>query len=222
MLLSKAIRYFWTNLAAAYTRAPRRSFYQLFNNKETNPKGAQLIVATHDTNLLNAKSLRRDQVWFTEKDERGATHLYPLTDIETRKGDNLEKGYLQGRYGAIPFAGPLAHFVKSQLTHGAQQSGFQRRQADARAQTAFHHLLRGRKHRARLSVALQRSIGSGRLIELSHPNRPPMPVAERASPRGAPESEGEGLAKGSQKPKDSFAEHDQVLGGVRPRRTSEF
>jgi AAA15 family ATPase/GTPase len=85
----------------------------LFNNKETNPKGAQLIVATHDTNLLNAKGLRRDQVWFTEKDEGGATHLYPLTDIETRKGDNLEKGYLQGRYGAIPFAGSLADFVKA-------------------------------------------------------------------------------------------------------------
>ncbi len=86
---------------------------ELFNNKETNPKGAQLIVTTHDTNLLNAKRLRRDQVWFTEKDERGATHIYPLTDIETHKGDNLEKGYLQGRYGAIPFAGPLADLVKA-------------------------------------------------------------------------------------------------------------
>ncbi len=85
----------------------------LFNSKQTNPKGAQLIVATHDTNLLNAKGLRRDQVWFTEKGGGGATHLYPLTDIETRKGDNLEKGYLQGRYGAIPFAGPLADFVKA-------------------------------------------------------------------------------------------------------------
>ncbi len=84
----------------------------LFNNKETNPKGAQLIVATHDTNLLHAKGLRRDQVWFTEKDERGATHLYPLTDIRTRPTDNLEKGYLQGRYGAIPFADSLADFVK--------------------------------------------------------------------------------------------------------------
>jgi len=85
----------------------------LFNNKETNPEGAQLIVATHDTNLLNAKGLRRDQVWFTEKDETGATHLYPLTDIETRKGDNLERGYLQGRYGAIPFAGSIADFKKT-------------------------------------------------------------------------------------------------------------
>lgn len=85
----------------------------LFASKETNPRGAQLVVATHDTNLLNAKGLRRDQIWFTEKDETGATHLYPLTDIETRKGDNLEKGYLQGRYGAIPFAGSIADLVKT-------------------------------------------------------------------------------------------------------------
>ncbi|MBU3890859.1 ATP/GTP-binding protein [Methylosinus sp. KRF6] len=85
----------------------------LFASEETNPKGAQLIVTTHDTNLLNAPALRRDQVWFTEKDEAGATHLYPLTDIETRKGDNLEKGYLQGRYGAIPFAGAAADLLKT-------------------------------------------------------------------------------------------------------------
>ncbi len=85
----------------------------LFNNKKTNPAGAQLIIATHDTNLLNSKGLRRDQVWFTEKDDLGATHLYPLTDIQTRKGDNLEKGYLQGRYGAIPFAGSLSHLTNT-------------------------------------------------------------------------------------------------------------
>jgi AAA15 family ATPase/GTPase len=95
-----------------HTRAAEM-ILSLFNNKETNPKGGQLIVATHDTNLLNAKGLRRDQVWFTEKDQGGATHLYPLTDITTRPGDNLEKGYLQGRYGAIPFAGPLADLVKA-------------------------------------------------------------------------------------------------------------
>lgn len=95
-----------------HTRAAEM-ILSLFNSKETNPKGAQLIVATHDTNLLNAKGLRRDQVWFTEKDPEGATHLYPLTDIETRKGDNLEKGYLQGRYGAIPFAGAPPRFAKA-------------------------------------------------------------------------------------------------------------
>ena len=46
--------------------------------------------------------LRRDQLWFTAKDADGATHLYPLTDIRTRGSDNFEKGYLQGRYGAVP------------------------------------------------------------------------------------------------------------------------
>ncbi len=79
----------------------------LFSSKKTNPKGAQLIATTHDTNILRSPLLRRDQIWFTEKDEEGATHLYPLTDFRVRKGDNLAKGYLQGRFGAVPFAGPL-------------------------------------------------------------------------------------------------------------------
>ena len=84
----------------------------LFQSPKTNPKGAQLIATTHDTNLLNPDTLRRDQVWFTEKDGEGATHLYPLTDIQTRKGDNIEKGYLQGRFGAVPFAGSVDDFIK--------------------------------------------------------------------------------------------------------------
>jgi hypothetical protein len=83
----------------------------LFASPKTNPKGAQLIATTHDTNLLRSPLLRRDQVWFTEKDGEGATHLYPLTDFRTRKGDNLERGYLQGRYGAIPFAGSPADII---------------------------------------------------------------------------------------------------------------
>jgi AAA15 family ATPase/GTPase len=77
----------------------------LFSSPATNPKGAQLIATTHDTNLLQSSYLRRDQVWLAEKDPGGATHLYPLTDFRTRKTDNLERGYLEGRYGAIPFAG---------------------------------------------------------------------------------------------------------------------
>jgi uncharacterized protein len=85
----------------------------LFASPKTNPKGAQLIATTHDTNLLRSPFLRRDQVWFTEKDADGATHLYPLTDFRTRKGDNLERGYLQGRYGAIPFAGSPADLLAS-------------------------------------------------------------------------------------------------------------
>jgi len=82
-----------------------------FNDPTTNPKNAQLIFTTHDTNLLG-KTLgeplfRRDQVWFTEKDKDGATVVYPLTDYIPRKDENLERGYLQGRYGAIPFLGRL-------------------------------------------------------------------------------------------------------------------
>lgn len=75
---------------------------KLFCSPETNPKGAQLIATTHDTNLMDASVLRRDQLWFTAKDADGATHLYPLTDIRTRGSDNFERGYLQGRYGAVP------------------------------------------------------------------------------------------------------------------------
>ena len=81
---------------------------QLFCSQQTNPKGAQLIATTHDTNLLASRMLRRDQVWFTEKDPYGATVLFPLTEIRTRGGDNFEKGYLQGRYGAIPLADPIS------------------------------------------------------------------------------------------------------------------
>ena len=83
----------------------------LFMSPTANPRGAQLVATTHDTNLLRCPSLRRDQVWFTEKDGEGATHLYPLTDFRTRRGDNLERGYLQGRYGATPFSGSLADII---------------------------------------------------------------------------------------------------------------
>ena len=80
----------------------------LFCSSETNPKGAQLVATTHDTNLMSSSVLRRDQLWFTQKDTGGATQLYPLTDIRTRRGDNFEKGYLQGRYGAVPFDDPAS------------------------------------------------------------------------------------------------------------------
>lgn len=80
-----------------------------FNDPEINKKNAQLIFSTHDTNLLGTlvgePALRRDQVWLTEKDPRGATILYPLTDFRPRKDENIERGYIQGRYGAIPFLG---------------------------------------------------------------------------------------------------------------------
>jgi AAA15 family ATPase/GTPase len=78
---------------------------KLFNNSQLNAKNGQLLFNTHDTNLLRSDVLRRDQIWFTEKDKAGATHLYPLTDFKPRKAENLQRGYLEGRYGAIPFVG---------------------------------------------------------------------------------------------------------------------
>jgi hypothetical protein len=84
---------------------------KMFNDPLVNRHRAQLVFATHDTNLLGTiigePALRRDQVWFTEKDDAGATQLYPLTDFHPRKEENLERGYLQGRYGAVPFLGEL-------------------------------------------------------------------------------------------------------------------
>jgi hypothetical protein len=84
---------------------------RLFCDPRQNPNGAQLIFTTHDTNLLGTmpgfNPLRRDQIWLTEKDSAGATHLYPLTDFHPRKHENLERGYLQGRYGGVPFLGEL-------------------------------------------------------------------------------------------------------------------
>ena len=81
----------------------------LFNDPKTNPNNAQLIFATHDTNLLGEELFRRDQVWFTEKDDLEQTDLYSLADFnlpdgaKVRNDSNLAKNYIRGRYGAIPF-----------------------------------------------------------------------------------------------------------------------
>lgn len=63
---------------------------------------AQLIFTTHDTTLLSQKLLRRDQVWFMEKDASRATRLYPLSEFSPRENEAVERGYLNGRYGGIP------------------------------------------------------------------------------------------------------------------------
>jgi len=88
-----------------------RALIEMFHNPELNRKGAQLIFNTHDTTQLDQTLFRRDQIWFVEKDDAGASHIYPLLEFRPRKGEALEKGYLQGRYGAIPFIGSLEGFV---------------------------------------------------------------------------------------------------------------
>lgn len=81
-----------------------RKLVTLFMDPKINSKGAQLLFTTHDTNLLAPGLLRRDQVWFAEKSaSTGETAIYPLSDIKTKNTDNIERGYIQGRFGGIPF-----------------------------------------------------------------------------------------------------------------------
>ena len=79
-----------------------RQLIAMFHDPEVNKNNAQLIFTTHDTSLLDGANLRRDQIWFAEKDVDQASMIYPLTDFSPRKNEALERGYLGGRYGAIP------------------------------------------------------------------------------------------------------------------------
>ncbi|HEY4209614.1 MAG TPA: ATP-binding protein, partial [Puia sp.] len=81
-----------------------RKLVELYNSVSN--KNAQLIFATHDTNLLNSRLLRRDQICFVEKDRQGASHFYSLADFKGVRNDaSYEKDYIAGKYGAIPFLG---------------------------------------------------------------------------------------------------------------------
>lgn len=71
----------------------------------TNTKNAQLVFTTHDTTLLDRELMRRDQIWFVEKDPQSASRFYSLLEYSPRKDEAYERGYLKGRYGAIPFIG---------------------------------------------------------------------------------------------------------------------
>ncbi len=87
-----------------------RKLVEMFHSEEANPNGAQLIFATHDTNLMTPSLFRRDQIWITEKANNGGTELFSLSDIESkkrpRKEEPFEKRYLEGRYGGVPSFGP--------------------------------------------------------------------------------------------------------------------
>lgn len=90
---------------------------KLFNSTEFNVKNAQLIFATHDTNLLNYGNYRRDQIYFVEKNKYGASEMYSLVEYKEegktiRKDRSFEKDYIEGRYGAIPLVDNLSNVVK--------------------------------------------------------------------------------------------------------------
>ena len=83
-----------------------RAIVQMFNTTK-NKTNAQLIFATHDTNLLSRNFFRRDQVWFTEKDKIGATNLYSLSEFKVRKDASFGKDYILGKFGAVPYIGDI-------------------------------------------------------------------------------------------------------------------
>ena len=85
-----------------------RKIVELFFSSEANPMGAQLVFSTHNTILLDNEILRRDQIWFTDKGKDQATVLASLSDFSPRKTEAFAKGYLQGRYGAIPLVRSLS------------------------------------------------------------------------------------------------------------------
>jgi len=108
-----------------------RNIVRLFNSTKSNPKNAQLIFNTHDTNLLSFKTydpaterdelfFRRDQIYFAEKDKTESTHVYSLIEFKNEDGLTIrndasyEKDYLGGRYGAVPFIGAFPFVEESQ------------------------------------------------------------------------------------------------------------
>lgn len=87
----------------------------LFHNEITNPNNSQLVFATHDITQLSNDSFRRDQVWFTEKDEFGSTSLYRCSDIKgIRLGTPLDKWYASGRFGATPIINDSDFLIEMQ------------------------------------------------------------------------------------------------------------
>ena len=111
--IDEGLPIFIDELDASLHTYASEAILRLFCSPEVNQNGAQLIATTHDTNLMKSNVLRRDQLWFADKDIEGGTEIFPLTDIRTRKGDNVELGYLQGRYGAVPSDDPVSALLES-------------------------------------------------------------------------------------------------------------
>ena len=90
-----------------------KKIVELFNSE--NNQTSQLVFVTHDTNLLSANLLRRDQIDFVEKDKYGASHQYSLVKFKgVRKNTLIERDYIKGKYGAIPFLGDFNQILKSE------------------------------------------------------------------------------------------------------------
>ena len=111
--IDEGVPIFIDELDLSLHTAASEAVLRLFCSRETNPNGAQLLATTHDTTLMRSDILRRDQLWFAEKSKDGSTEIYSLTDFRTRKDDNIELGYRQGRYGAVPSDDPVAALLEN-------------------------------------------------------------------------------------------------------------
>lgn len=96
-----------------------RKFVEYFRNA-AGESNSQLIFTTHESTLLDLSIMRRDGIWFAEKDPEGASHLYSLADFKVRKDLDIEKGYFQGRFGAIPFLGGIDRLIGEQCAAEAE------------------------------------------------------------------------------------------------------
>lgn len=90
-----------------------RRIVELFHDPDINKHGAQLIFNTHDTTLLDIQLFRRDQIWFVERNSANESQLYPLNDFSPRNKESLMRGYLYGRYGALP----LIHTLRESIVN---------------------------------------------------------------------------------------------------------
>ena len=127
-VLEKGSVFFIDELNARLHPLLVRNFLLTFLNPEINKNHAQLIFTTHDTWQLSNQLLRRDEIWFVQKDERGVSSLYSLADfvdedgVRIRKDESYEKNYMVGKYGAIPMLKALDIF-KDALVQVSEGTG---------------------------------------------------------------------------------------------------
>ena len=104
--LRKGTVLFLDELDASLHPILTQKILSLFNNRDSNPKGAQLIFTSQDTNLLSQDLFDKEQIWFVEKDKYGSSHIASLSEYKNvRKEHKIERNYIMGKYGAIPYLG---------------------------------------------------------------------------------------------------------------------
>ena len=134
-VLEKGSVFFIDELNARLHPLLVRNFVLTFLNPEINKNHAQLLFTTHDTWQLSNQLLRRDEIWFVKKDERGVSELYSLADFvdeegaRIRKDESYEKNYMVGKYGAIPMLKALDIF-KDALIQVSEETGLSSQKED--------------------------------------------------------------------------------------------